>query len=132
MKKGIVNQSEWQSLAILVAALAFVLAATAIQWLLARMATRRGTAEPPSVPQVPARSPVEAPSGSDIPGSEETRSDRRAPDRRVSVPTSTAPTPAARRRARRFLRGPGELRAAILAREILGPAKGLAGSPSQR
>jgi hypothetical protein len=120
-----VNHTEWQALAVLVAALAFVVAATALQRFLGRVAARRGTAEPFSVPQVPARSPFEAPFGPDISWSEETRSDRRAPDRRVSVPTSTAPTPAARRRARRFLRGPGGLRAAILAREILGPAKGL-------
>ncbi|RPI02683.1 MAG: hypothetical protein EHM71_15135 [Zetaproteobacteria bacterium] len=126
------NQSEWQSLAILVVALAFVLAATAIQRLLGRMATRRGAADPPAVPQVPATEPVKRPADPEVSANDSAWDDRRVRVRPASLPASRTPGPGVRRRARRFLRGPGGLRAAILAREILGPAKGLPGPPGQR
>jgi hypothetical protein len=127
-----VNQAEWHPLAILVAALAFALAATAIQRLLGRIVTRRGPAGSPAISQAPENRPVLAAVGPDESLNREGRTERGARGRAVPSPARRRSPLATRRRARQILRQPGGLKVAILAREILGPAKGLAGQPDQR
>jgi hypothetical protein len=127
-----VNQPDLQSVAILVAALAFVLAVTAIQRLLGRILTRRDRAESPSVPPASKRGSVRRPVGTDEALGRDVRMERGDPERTGPPHPRRSPALATRRRARQILREPGGRKAAILAREILGPARGLSGPTGPR
>lgn len=122
------NQSDWQALAVLAAALAFVLAAAAIQRLLGWAAARREATARSAVPQgeTPGpRGPVQPPADPEISWREDRRYDRPSPTPHASLPADRMPMPGAGRRARRLLRTSGGLKAAILVCEILGPPGGI-------
>lgn len=121
------NHTEWQALAVLAAALAFVVAATAIQRFLGRVAARRVAAARPGAADAQPSEPVQPPVDLEASWGGGARDERRPSTRHVLRPTDRPPRSSARRRARQILRAPGGLRAAILAREILGPARGLSG-----
>jgi hypothetical protein len=122
-----VNQTEWQPLAVLAAAMLFIGIASIVQRLMARAAARQAAAEraaarPAQAPAPPG--PVQSPAAPGLPRVEAPRSDRRAPASHGPLPRRRPPVRDPRGRARDLLRAPAGLKVAILAGEILGPPQG--------